>query len=57
MQTIEISVNTKNTKFCFFFGLRYFIAVFINILLLGRSSGFYSGMFGMFGLLDKMYPF
>ena len=57
MQTIEISVNTKNTKFCFFFGLRYFIAVFINILLLGRSSGFYSGMFGMFGPLDNLYPF
>lgn len=56
MQTIEILVNAKNTKFCFFFGLRYFIAVFINILLLGRSSGFYSEMFGVFGLLDNLYP-
>lgn len=56
MQTIEISVDAKNTKYCFFFGLRYFIAVFINILLLGRSSGFYSEMFGMFGLLDNLYP-
>lgn len=57
MLTIEISVDAKNTKFCFFSGLRYFIAVFINILLLGRSSGFYSGMLGMFDPLDNLYPF